>query len=220
MKLKKLYIEYKRILNPVFYILIVISFFALFLFLYNILRQMINESTIILILSLSSLAICLFVYNKTRKELYMFLFIIPYSYFLLTNYKDIIVYSLGAIVGYVSDFIGVKRGLWKYPTKSGYSLWVGLGWAAVMLSVSKMQNISLILVLILSAIYILISFLFDNLKFWNKSSLLIYPVFLLVLFGGYPKILLISFFIGPYIEFTYLWCINLFYINCLRFIIV
>lgn len=163
---------------------------------------MINESTTILILSLSFLTISLFVYNKTRKELYMFLFIIPYSYFLLTNQKDIIIYLLGTVSGYISDFIGVKRGLWKYPTKSGYSLWVGLGWGVVMLSLSKMQNISLILALILSAIYILISFLFDNLKFWNKSSLLVYPVFLLVLLGSYPKILLIAFFIGPLIEFV------------------
>ena len=86
MKLRQLYNRYKFILNPVFSTLIVIIFFALFLFLYTLSKQ---------IVSIFALFLWLFFVHKTKGI-------------------DRKILILGFIIGITLEFLGVFVGSWSY----------------------------------------------------------------------------------------------------------
>ncbi len=102
MKLRQLYNRYKFILNSVFSILIVISFFVLFLFLYTLSKQ---------IVSIFALFLWLFFVHKTKGI-------------------DRKILILGFIIGIILEFFGVFIGSWDYKQGTPF-LALGSGWAFV-----------------------------------------------------------------------------------------
>ena len=122
------------------------------------------------------------------------------SWVYLESERDLLVFSLGLILGYVSDWIGVYNGYWKYQTQNGYSWWVGLGWGLVTMVVFQavvLSNYYLAGLLIVSVGLILAN---KNEKesFAVWSSLLLKLAFLVV----YPKLFVLAFSLGVVLEYV------------------
>jgi hypothetical protein len=110
------------------------------------------------------------------------------------------VFLISTFIGYFHDILGVKGKFWNYPTKSGYSSWIGLYWGALILSIVKIGTIPIQISGILGFIILLFEYFYGSPKIFSNPILFVryFSVFFLIF--SYPNLFLLSFFFGALFE--------------------
>lgn len=142
----------------------------------------------------------LYLHVKLKRQLIIISLLFLYTFFLIESSFHLLVFIISIIIGYITDFYGVRKNLWKYPTKSGYSLWVGIGWGTLILSIWKMSTIPIQISSFLVLTVFLVEYFYGTLKIYSKPILFIRYFSILILVFHYPNLFFLSFFFGMFNE--------------------
>ncbi|GIK83762.1 MAG: hypothetical protein BroJett025_03840 [Patescibacteria group bacterium] len=110
---------------------------------------------------------------------------------------------MGSILNLCFDTAEVYRKKWRYNTKNGYVYWAGPGWGLITVIVKQAsESVGLPALLVLGSVVALILLTRNKkelqLENFKRSHWLFFAVLALVIF---PKLFLISFFVGIIFEY-------------------
>ncbi|MHA2226530.1 MAG: hypothetical protein ACXAC8_15075 [Candidatus Hodarchaeales archaeon] len=170
--------------------------------------------------------------NKTRNDwiclgLGIF-YMILYGLIAEPGWDEWLFFSFGLVVGYITDYWGVKSKKWKYhpwDPNFGHSYYVGFAWGMVTIftyNISKSIPASVETIFLPGALFIIPMFFFE----WrfgetrrDQYFLFARAIFTMLAFYNNLSLLFIAIFVGSYIEFAGVnWIKNWIYIDDMSYI--
>jgi len=141
-----------------------------------------------------------YLYVKLKNQIVIIFLLLLYTFVLTESSFHLLVFLISTIIGYISDFYGVRKNLWKYPTKSGYSLWVGVYWGALILSLVKMSTMAIQITFVLALTAFIVEYFYGTPKILSKPLLFFRYFSIMILVFSYPHLFFLSFFFGMFNE--------------------
>jgi len=125
------------------------------------------------------------------------------AYLIISSTWDWVLFFVGSILNLGFDTAEVYRKKWRYNTNNGYVYWAGPGWGLITVIVKQAsESINLLGLLVLGIIVALIIATRNKselqLENYKRSTWLVFALLALVIF---PKLFLISFFVGIIFEY-------------------
>jgi hypothetical protein len=124
------------------------------------------------------------------------------SCYLIHDRVTLFIFLVAVTMGYLTDCIGVYTKGWRYRTKNKYSIWAGMGWAALTLTVFRtfvFLQFGTVFFFLLPALFILWKRNKHFLKATSSGLPLLFAELSMAIIS--PQLFLLSFSVGIIIEF-------------------